>query len=186
MSPTASPDPTARPTTPTTNPTPAEQPGAAVTSTMTATTDNAPADQLLVPVPDDDGAPFWTYAARSELRVQACADCDELRFPPRPCCPHCQSFDSTWRLMSGRGRIWSYVVPHPPLLPAYAAHAPYNAIIVELADAPRIRLVGNLLTGADAPLDSVDPDRLRIGARVQVVFSDRDGTALPNWILERP
>ncbi|MCQ4213771.1 OB-fold domain-containing protein, partial [Streptomyces longispororuber] len=77
-------------------------------------------------------------------------------------------------------------VPHPPLLPAYAAQAPYNAIIVELADAPRIRLVGNLVTSADAPLDSVAPDRIRIGARVQAVFTDVDGTTIPRWVLERP
>lgn len=88
--------------------------------------------------------------------------------------------------MSGRGRIWSFVVPHPPLLPAYAAIAPYNAIIVELADAPRIRLVGNLVTSADAPLDSVDPARLRIGAKVQVVFTEVDGVTMPRWVLERP
>jgi uncharacterized OB-fold protein len=88
--------------------------------------------------------------------------------------------------MSGRGRIWSYVVPHPPLLPAYAAVAPYNAIIVELADAPRIRLVGNLVASADAALNSVDPARLRIGAKVQVVFTDVDGVTMPRWVLERP
>ncbi|MGH4029684.1 Zn-ribbon domain-containing OB-fold protein [Actinomycetota bacterium Odt1-20B] len=141
----------------------------------------------LSPVIDDDGAPFWEYAARGELRVQACANsgCGELRFPPRPCCPHCQSFDSEWRKMSGRGRIWSYVRPHPPLLPAYAEQAPYNAIVVELAEAPRIRLVGNLVTSADAPLNSVDPERLRIGARVQVVFTEVDGVTLPRWVLER-
>lgn len=88
--------------------------------------------------------------------------------------------------MSGRGRIWSYVVPHPPLLPAYAAVAPYNAIIVELADAPRIRLVGNLVASADAALNSVDPARLRIGAKVQVAFTDVDGVTMPRWVLERP
>ncbi|WP_306321181.1 MULTISPECIES: Zn-ribbon domain-containing OB-fold protein [unclassified Streptomyces] len=143
--------------------------------------------QLLTPTPDDDGAPFWDYATRGELRIQACAnpDCGELRFPPRPCCPHCQSFDSEWRRMSGRGRIWSYVIPHPPLLPAYAAQAPYNAIIVELAEAPRIRLVGNLVTSADAPLNSVDPSRLKIGAKVQVVFAEVDGVTVPRWVLER-
>ncbi|WP_409058263.1 Zn-ribbon domain-containing OB-fold protein [Streptomyces sp. SYP-A7185] len=143
-------------------------------------------EPLLTPTIDGDGAPFWEYAARGELRVQACAACGELRFPPRPCCPHCQSFDSRWQRMSGRGRIWSYVRPHPPLLPAYAAQAPYNAIIVELADAPRIRLVGNLVTTADAPLNSVDPERLRIGAKVQVAFADVDGIAMPRWLLERP
>ncbi|MDG4862661.1 OB-fold domain-containing protein [Streptomyces sp. T-3] len=142
---------------------------------------------LLSPVADEDGAPFWEYAARGELRIQACAApaCGELRFPPRPCCPHCQSFDSEWRRMSGKGRVWSYVIPHPPLLPAYADQPGYNAIVVELADAPRIRLVGNLVTEPDAPLNSLPAERLRIGARVQVVFTEIDGIAVPRWILDR-
>lgn len=139
---------------------------------------------MLQPVIDGDGAPFWEYAARGELRVQACAApaCGELRFPPRPCCPQCGSFDSEWRRMSGRGRIWSYVVPHPPLLPGYAELAPYNAVVVELSDAPRIRLVGNVVAAPDAQLNSVDPARLRIGAGVRVVF---DGDGMPRWLLER-
>ena len=85
--------------------------------------------------------------------------------------------------MEGTGRIWSYVRPHPPLLPAYAEQAPYPVIVVELSDAPRIRLVGNLVSQAGARLDSVPPGRLRIGARVQVVFT---GDGLPQWVLERP
>ncbi|MFK4065954.1 Zn-ribbon domain-containing OB-fold protein [Streptomyces sp. NPDC029674] len=147
---------------------------------------DATTEPLLTPTMDDDGAPFWAYAARGELRIQTCTACREPRFPPRPCCPHCQSFESEWRLMSGHARIWSYVFPHPPLLPAYAEQAPYNAIIVELADAPRIRLVGNLVAAPDAPLDSVAPERLRIGAKVQVVFADVGGTVVPRWLLERP
>jgi uncharacterized OB-fold protein len=134
---------------------------------------------MLTPVTDADGAPFWEYAAQGELRVQACADCAELRFPPRPCCPHCQSFASEWRAVSGRGRIWSYVVPHPPLLPAYAEQAPYNVVVVELEDAPRIRLVGNVVGRAGDALNSLDPGRLRIGARVRVVFAG----GLPQWVL---
>ncbi|WP_371653293.1 MULTISPECIES: Zn-ribbon domain-containing OB-fold protein [unclassified Streptomyces] len=146
---------------------------------------------MLAPVTDDDGAPFWEYAARGELRVQACAapDCGRLRFPPRPCCPHCHSFDSEWRRMSGRGRIWSYVFPHPPLLPEYAAQAPYNAVVVELVEDPLIRLVGNVVAEPDAPLDSVAPERLRIGARVQVAFTrmstEADSMTVPRWLLER-
>lgn len=137
---------------------------------------------MLSPVTDTDGAPFWDYARQGELRVQACASCGELRFPPRPCCPHCQSFDSEWRRVSGQGRVWSYVVPHPPLLPGYAEQAPYNVVVVELAEAPRVRLVGNVVAEAGARLDSVPPGRIRVGARVQVVFG-ADG--LPRWVLER-
>ncbi|MFJ3655125.1 Zn-ribbon domain-containing OB-fold protein [Streptomyces nigra] len=138
---------------------------------------------MLSPVTDADGAPFWEYAARGELRVQTCGACAEPRFPPRPCCPHCQSFASEWRLMSGHGRIWSYVVPHPPLLPDYAELAPYNVVVVALADAPRIRLVGNVVAGPGAALNSVPPELIRIGARVRAVF---DRTGLPRWTLERP
>ncbi len=160
-----------------------------MSQSVTQPTDN-PADtvdDLLVPVPDEDGAPFWEYAARGELRVQTCTECTAPRFPPRPCCPHCQSFDSHWRTTSGRGHIWSFVVPHPPLLPAYAAQAPYNAVVVELADAPRIRLVGNVVADADARLDSVDPARLRIGAPVRAVFhTPPGGVTVPRWVLERP
>ncbi|CAL9475782.1 Zn-ribbon domain-containing OB-fold protein [Streptomyces sp. enrichment culture] len=134
---------------------------------------------MLSPVTDADGAPFWRYAARGELRVQTCAECARPRFPPRPCCPYCRSFASEWRLSGGQGRIWSYAVPHPPLLPEYAAHAPYTVAVVELADVPGIRLVGNVVAAAGAALDSVDPADLRIGARVRVVFSG----GLPQWVL---
>ncbi|MFC9507761.1 Zn-ribbon domain-containing OB-fold protein [Streptomyces sp. NPDC057002] len=136
---------------------------------------------MLRPVTDPDGAPFWEYAARGELRVQACAGCGELRFPPRPCCPHCQSFEAEWRPVSGGGRVWSYVVPHPPLLPGYAELAPYNVVVVELDEAPRIRLVGNLVVGPGEPIGSLPVKSIRIGARVRVVFDE----GLPRWVLER-
>ncbi|MFG3498037.1 Zn-ribbon domain-containing OB-fold protein [Streptomyces sp. NPDC047928] len=138
---------------------------------------------MLEPLMDADGAPFWTYTALGELRVQTCESCGEPRFPPRPCCPHCGSFAAEWRRMSGRGRIWSYVVPHPPLLPAYAAHAPYNVALVELVDAPRVRLVGNVVAAPDAPIDSVAPARLRVGAPVRVTFTEVGGVTVPRWLL---
>ena len=138
---------------------------------------------LLLPPVDDDSQPFWDGTLAGELRMQACDGCGRLRFPPRPMCPHCRSEASSWKTMSGRGTIYSFVVPHPPLLPAYAEVAPYNVVLVALDEDPTLRLVGNLVTDADAPINSVDASTIQIGAPVQVVFAKvSDDVALPRWV----
>jgi len=141
---------------------------------------------LLLPDLDEESAPFFHYAAQGQLRVQRCAACGARRMPPRPMCPRCRSFDREWEQVSGRGTIWSFAVPHPPLLPAYAEMAPYNVVVVELAEDPGIRLVGNLVATAGGRLDEVDPADIRIGEPVQVVFpppidDGRGPVVLPRW-----
>lgn len=137
---------------------------------------------FLLPEPDEDSRPFWDACARGELVVQRCAECGRRRMPPRPLCPACRSFDSEWERTSGRGTVWSFVVAHPPLLPAYGEVAPYNVVVVALDDDPTIRFVGNVVAGPDAPLNSVDPATVHIGDPVEVVFdSPVDGIAMPRW-----
>ncbi len=141
---------------------------------------------VLLPLQDEDGAPFFDYAARGELRMQACGSCKRLRFPPRPMCPHCRSTEVTWEKMSGRGAIWSFVVPHPPLLPAFQALAPYNVVVVQLDEEPTLRLAGNLVTSAEGAINEIDPSTIEIGARVRVVFPPPldGGVVLPRWVLD--
>ena len=142
-------------------------------------------DDAPLPDPDADSAPFWAAAARGELQIQACGDCGRLRHPPRPMCPECWSTEVAWRPVSDRARVWSYAVPHPPLLPAFAAHAPYNVCVVALEEEPAIRLVGNLVAAPGADLGSVDPATIRIEEPVRVVF-DRvaDDVGLPRFVRE--
>jgi uncharacterized OB-fold protein len=137
---------------------------------------------LLPDLSDPTTAPFWEGCARGELLVQACASCGLRRMPPRPMCPRCRSLEIRWETTSGRGRIWSFIVPHPPLLPAFAAVAPYNAIIVELEEDPLIRFAGNLVTGAAGEINEIDPAAIVIGEPVQVVFHQIDDVSLPRWI----
>jgi uncharacterized protein len=144
--------------------------------------DAVPTQPMLAPLIDDDGAPFFEYAAKGELRMQTCANCGDVRFPPRPMCPHCQSTDSAWKRMSGRGTVWSFAVPHPPLLPAYAAFAPYPVVVVELEEDRRLRLVGNLVPSADAAIDAIDPATIEIGQPVRVAFREIEGTTVACWI----
>ena len=84
--------------------------------------------------------------------------------------------------MSGHGTIWSFVVPHPPLLPAYAELAPYNVVVVAIDEEPTIRLVGNLVASEDGPINEVDPATIEIGQPVRVVFQEVGDVALPRWM----
>jgi hypothetical protein len=97
-------------------------------------------------------------------------------------CPECQSLSSTWVPLSGRGRVWSFVVVHPPLLPSYAALAPYNVLAVELDESPSLRLVGNLVESADGPINEIDAHAIEIGEPVRVVFARVEDVHLPRWV----
>jgi uncharacterized OB-fold protein len=97
-------------------------------------------------------------------------------------CPVCRSLDAVWVATSGRGTVWSFIVPHPPLLPAFAEVAPYNAIVVALEEDPSIRFVGNLVTSAHGAINEIDPASIRIGEPVEVVFAPVDDVALPRWV----
>lgn len=123
-----------------------------------------------LPRPTEDSAPFWEAAFKGELRMQQCGSCGHVRFPPSLQCPRCLSDDATWARMSGRGRIYSWVVVHQSQHPAFNPDAPYNVVIVELDEGPRLH--GNLVGG----------DEIHIGMAVEVVFDKvSDDTALVRW-----
>jgi hypothetical protein len=137
---------------------------------------------LLPLLEGDEASEFWQGCARGELLVQACGNCGRRRMPPRPMCPYCRSTDRRYEPTSGRATIWSFVIAHPPLLPAYGELAPYNVIVVALDEDPSIRFVGNLVAGPDAAINSVDPATIEIGAPVEVVFQPVDDATFPRWM----
>lgn len=126
--------------------------------------------------------PFWDGCAQGELLVQRFPASGGVVWPPRPMDPVSRTLEHEWVPVAGTGTIWSFVVAHPPLLPAYEAFAPYNVVVVELTDHPAVRMVGNLVTSADAPLDSIDPTTITIGEGVRVVFAEQDGMTVPRWV----
>ena len=137
---------------------------------------------VLPDLEDVETAPFWEATARGELCIQSCGACGQRTMPPRPMCPACRSLDRQWLPVSGRGSVWSVTVPHPPLLPAYAELAPYNVILVALEEDPGIRLVGNLVTGAEGAINEIDPASIQIGESVRVVFAEVGDVHLPRWV----
>jgi uncharacterized OB-fold protein len=142
-------------------------------------------DAMPLPTTDDPtDAPFWQATARRELVVQECAACGAPRHPPRPMCPHCQSMETRWEPVSGYGRVWSFAVPRPPLLPAFAAMAPYVTAVVELRELPQIRMVGAMLDESTGRFLSADGAGAAIGAAVRVSFMRcTEDVTLPCWVL---
>ncbi len=53
---------------------------------------------------------FSTYAARGELRLQKCAECDVVQYPPRDACSNCWSEDLHWREVDAGGKLISETV----------------------------------------------------------------------------
>jgi uncharacterized OB-fold protein len=116
---------------------------------------------------------FWQGAADGRLLVQRCDECDTLRHPPGPGCPHCSSTEWTAQEMSGRGEIYSFVRHHHPHIPPFEPGHP--VILVELEEG--VRIVS----------EPSDPDReIRIGQRVEVQFDTvEEALTLPRFrILE--
>lgn len=86
--------------------------------------------------------------------------------------------------MSGLATVWSFVVAHPPLLPAYEAIAPYPVVTVELDEEPTLRLVGNLVPEPEASPGETDPGTIAIGRRVRAAFVPFDAElTVVRWML---
>ena len=105
---------------------------------------------------------FWNGLRENKLLIQRCTGCGELRHPPRPMCPKCRSLDWEAIQSSGRGIVYSYVMPHQPRFPFF--DYPYIVVLVELEEG--VRLVSNL-TGTD-------PADVTVGMSVQVYYQTFD------------
>jgi uncharacterized OB-fold protein len=138
-------------------------------------------------------APFWEAAHAHQLVVQQCGNCGVLRHPPRPVCAACGSHEQIWLPVAGRGTVWSFIVLHAPVLPAFAANVPMPVVVVELElDLDRairipptpmspIRMVG----GLDTRNASEDwAEHLVIGAPVHATFREVNAeVTLVDWEL---
>lgn len=135
-----------------------------------------------LPRPDDATEPYWQGCREHELRMQCCTPCARLRFPPRPMCPRCQSFESGWVRVSGRGTVYSWVVCHPPLLPAFEPKAPLLILLVELEEGENLRVVGNWMDEREDADARASGHGIEIGMPVEVAFERvSDDVTLPQW-----
>jgi uncharacterized OB-fold protein len=134
------------------------------------------------PVPDRDTQPFWDAVAERQLLVQRCESCGDWIWQPRPICPRCHEPEPAWTEVSGAGTVASWTVLHPPVLPVWQDAVPFVLVLVELDEAPTVRMVGQLV---DAEGRRVQTDRaVDFGAPVSLTWrTDEAGQVLPAWSL---
>lgn len=124
----------------------------------------------VLPVVDDvDTGEFFAAAARGELAIRHCEGCGTDLHLPRESCPHCGLLSRTWRTVEPRGTLYSWTVVEHQVHPAHPT--PYTAVLVELDDAPGVRLLGHL----------DGRPRLRIGQAMQAEMQEVAGVPLPRW-----
>jgi uncharacterized OB-fold protein len=126
-----------------------------------------------VPIPDSASAFYWEGAARGELLIQKCTSCSKYQYPPSVVCEHCQSSELVPSQVSGRGSLYALTVLHQAFLPEFAGDVPYTVALVDLDDAPGVRLLTNLVEG--------DPHSLQIGDPLEVTFEARGDGAIPQF-----
>ncbi len=119
---------------------------------------------------DPDTGGFFEAAARREVALRFCADCGAVLHLPRAFCYHCGGWNTCYRAVAPRARVYSWTVVEHQVHPAYPA--PYTVALVELAEEPAARLV-SFLPGRPA---------LRAGQELQAWFERLDnGTVLVQW-----
>jgi uncharacterized OB-fold protein len=75
--------------------------------------------QRPLPVIDDpDTGGFFAAAARGELALCTCTQCGTVLHLPRAYCSACGSWDTTWRTVAGRGRLYSWTTVEHQVHPA--------------------------------------------------------------------
>jgi uncharacterized OB-fold protein len=134
------------------------------------------------PVGDRDTQPFWDGVAERRLLVPRCGVCSMWIWQPKPLCPRCHAPDPEWIEVSGDARVVSWTVVHPPVLPVWQDQIPFVILLVELEDAPGVRMLGQLvdergkLRHDDDGVDFLAP--LAINWR-----ADEAGQTLPAWMM---
>lgn len=125
-----------------------------------------------VPTPSEDSRPYWEAARNHELKLQQCRKCNAFRFPPAEVCSECTSDDYDWRQVSGKGRVFSFVIYHRAYHPGFQEELPYVVGVIELDEGAR--MLSNV-TGCK-------PEEVRCDMPVEVSFEDiSDNMALPKF-----
>lgn len=92
---------------------------------------------LLPPRPRSRAAlQMSAVAARGALRLQHCAFCGQIAYPPRDACPSCLSVRLDWQETSGAGKVLAETMVHTTPDPYFRERMPWRVGTVRLDAGP--------------------------------------------------
>jgi len=120
-------------------------------------------------------APYWDALRQRRFVIQRCRRCRKAVYYPRPWCPHCWSTELDWVRSRGRAKVITYTIVHQPPPEAFASEVPYVLAVAQLEEGPQ--MMANVI--------GIEPERMRVGLPVRVVFEDRSsGFRIPQFAPE--
>ena len=115
-----------------------------------------------VPARSPETEEFWAATARGVLLLRRCDDCGTVIWYPRPFCPSCGGFSTSWTEASGRGTVYSFTVVRRSAMEGWRDALPYVVAYVELEEGPRV--MTNIV--------ECEPAEVSVSMAVEVVFHD--------------
>jgi uncharacterized OB-fold protein len=93
---------------------------------------------IIYPEIDQDSQIYWQSLCEHAVRLQKCHRCGRFRFPPYPTCYYCGEQRYSWVAISGRGKLYSWIVIHHPIDTNIDIDIPFVVALVTLEEGPRI------------------------------------------------
>ena len=115
-----------------------------------------------LPVITEETAPYWEYCKKHELRMQKCTQCSYIRFPISIVCPNCHSMESEWTKLSGKGKVYSFIIFRQAYHESYKDDIPYVVAIIQLDEGPRM----------ESNIIGCKVEDVKIDMPVEVCFND--------------
>ncbi len=114
----------------------------------------------------------WYGELRDNAKIwgNRCPSCERVFVPPKIKCNECYKDLSDWVMLPGTGTIETYTVVHYEEPDFHPKKAPFVYGIIKMDGAD---------TGLVHLIDEVEPDKVKVGMRVEAVIADeREGTIM--------
>ncbi len=125
-----------------------------------------------LPALTSDTAPFWTGGETSKLLIQQCSQCAYFIHPPTGFCPECESRDTEYTAISGRGFVETFTINHKRWMPGLPER--YVLALVRIAEQDDVRLATNII--------GCDPEAVRFDMPVTVRFEQAGDLWIPLFV----